>query len=244
MTDSITQTVDNTDAPTDVSHRDRWVGEGKKYSTDEELGRAYTNASMHINELRDEIRELRADKSMSQELLDELRNPARKTGEVTTPSDNVTSVPPQTQPVDVKQVVQEAMSEAKSLETAQANTAEALRKLTEVYGTQAAAFDAVRAYTGGQNDKKRLVDDLGASDPEALVTLITSKTPVTTTAEPNTPGIKNDPSANTVLSVDSQLTWTECRRIKKEDPNLYHSPAFRAKIEAAVAAKGDEFYNT
>lgn len=241
MVDTITDAVDNTEAPTQESHHDRWVGEGKKYGSDEELGRAYTNASMHIHELRDELKEARTNNAMLEEVLTELRNPARR-GEKSSPSEpQAPAAPPQT---DVKQAVQEAMNEARSLEQAQANNAESLRKLTELYGSQAAAFDAIRSYTGGMNDKKQLVDNLGASDPEALVTLITSKTAPPETAEPNTPGIKNDPSANTVLSVDKRLTWSECRRIKKEDPNLYNSQAFRAKMEEAAAAQGDEFYNT
>lgn len=247
MSDGITDIVDevpNTPDPAQNFH-ESLVGEGKKYASDEELARGYTNADLHLRELRDDLETERKDKSMLKEVLDELRkSPAQNNGVQDAQDNNASATTPQTD--DVKQIVREAITEDEMIRKATANRQESLDKIVEAYGSKEQAAVAVRTYIGRDTAKKELLDNIGNTDPDSFFKLVTGTVPPTTPNEPNTPGIKDAGSPSVVLKGGDQLTWAKCKEIKKSDPPLYKSLEFRHKMEQAVAAAqaaGQDFFN-
>lgn len=234
MTDAITDVVDQApENPSTITHYDSLVGEGKKYADQEQLARAYNNADIHIRELKDDLREERDDKGVMQDVLKELRTPAQPSGDNNASDDIAPAATPNT---DVKQMVREAMSEEETSRMAKANMDESLRILAEVYGSEDNAYAAIRTYMGKDEAKRELVNKIGNTDPSALKALITAKKPPTQAAGTNTPGIKEEGSAGAVLLATGELVWSQCKKIKKDDPSLYNSQDFRRKMESASAA--------
>ena len=166
MTDNITDVIEQepvttTPTPTESFYASL-VGEGKKYKNEEELGRGYVNAEMHMREILDELKEERRDKGVLEEVLKELRStkPAQTNDVVEPPNDNVSS-----NPSDVRDMVREALSLEEQEKQIAANNAASLAKLTEVYGSKESGFAAVNAYIGGDKNKREMVDDIGKTDP-------------------------------------------------------------------------------
>lgn len=213
------------------------VGEGKKYKDVNDLGKAYINADLHIRELQDKLDDL---KRVNEELLNTRTNqpnpaPAPSTTPVTEPHGQMVSED------QISTLVENTLQKRQAAETAKQNVLKSKNLLLEKYGSNAAASAAIAKIKENPAIQKT-VDDLSAVDPEACVKFVMSMCPPVEPA-PNTPGVMGGPSAEALIASHGRLTYSQCKEIRKKDPKLYNSPAFRKKMEDAATSYANEGKN-
>lgn len=253
MTDALTdalETVETSKEPDPVQEEspaapfiDTLVGEGRKYSSSEDLAKAYHHANLHIEELKSDLDEFKGGREAVNELLNEIRSSKREEGteapaEQYAPAD--TSVPAE----EVAKIVESRLDARAAEDRAKANVNSAMQKLTAVYGSDIAVKAAVTKAIKQDPAMKDTIDDLSRRSPDTVVKFLTGVVPVEQ-PESNTPGVSDTPTP--VPEYSGNLTWEECRRIRKENPKLYRSSDFRKNMEHAAASaadKGVDFFAT
>ena len=211
---------------------DNLVGEDKKYKSANDLAKAYHHANMHIDELKSDLDEYKGGKELLNEVLDEIRS-----------SNTEERDEPRIQTDDVAKIVGEEFSKRERAAETRSNVVSSMDKLRELYGSDANVKVAVTKAINGDDNVKRVIDDLSMTSPNSMVKFITGIVPVDQAPQSNTPGV--DTSAAPPVAFDGELTWAKCREIRKENPKLYSSPQFRQQIEAAAnkaAEKGIDFF--
>ena len=248
LTDAM-EAVESIPAPTETvedekpGFLDNLVGEGKKYSSADDLAKAYHHANLHIDELKSDLDEYKGGKELLNEVLDEIRN--------SNPEESASiSAPPQApvetqiQTEDVAKLVSDEFSKKERVTLERENVQVSFEKLTAIYGSESNAKAAVAKTIGDDAHIKDTIDRLSLSSPDAMVKFITGVTPANPLAEGNTPGV--DVSLAPTIGAGG-LTWARCREIRKDNPKKYSSAEFRQSIEAAAnaaAAKGVDFFAT
>lgn len=252
MTDQTTEgtvlgvSLDNRNQQIVENYVEALVGDGKKYKSVEELAKAYINADMHINELKTSLDELKKKDGSLDEIVNLLRN--QPVPPAPGPQPPARSEPPaQTlKPEDITKSVETVLNEREKKNKIEFNKSESMRLLGEKYGSEEGAVLALKKVINGDATIREVVDRLGSSNPEALLKFMASQLPELTDG-PNTPGALGKPSAAAVLPTGKGLTWSGAQQIRKDNPKLYKSPAFRAQLEQAAAAaakNGIDFYKT
>lgn len=239
--------LDNLDLSDDneeqVNYLEQFVGEGKKYKSVNELAKAYAHADLHIRELTAE----RSEQKAINEILEELRKrPASMEPPPT--HDNGLGEPVE---VNVAEVVQreldkrlkeqeEALTRKQQEELRRQNGATSLNKLIEHYGSEEEAVRVLKKINKQSKALGQSLQELGKSDPEAFFQAVTKLAP--TDAGPSTPGL--DKSVSAPLGTNGQLTWSACQKLRKENPRMYNSPEFRARMAEEAARRGQDFFNS
>lgn len=221
---------------------DNLVGEDKKYKSANDLAKAYHHANMHIDELKSDLDEYKGGKELLNEVLDEIRS-SNTEESVEAPAPPQATVEPRIQTDDVAKIVGEEFSKRERAAETRSNVVSSMDKLRELYGSDANVKVAVTKAINGDDNVKRVIDDLSMTSPNSMVKFITGIVPVDQAPQSNTPGV--DTSAAPPVAFDGELTWAKCREIRKENPKLYSSPQFRQQIEAAAnkaAEKGIDFF--
>ena len=218
------------------------VGEDKKYKTADDLAKAYHHANMHIDELKSDLDEYKGGKELLNEVLDEIRSSSTEES-VETPAPPKATVEPRIQTDDVAKIVGEEFSKREQAATVANNVGVSMDKLRELYGSDTNVKVAVTKAINGDDNIKRVIDDLSKTSPDSMVKFITGIVPVEQDPQSNTPGV--DASAAPPVAFEGDLTWAKCREIRKENPKLYSSPQFRLQIETAAnkaAERGVDFF--
>jgi predicted regulator of amino acid metabolism with ACT domain len=218
------------------------VGEDKKYKTADDLAKAYHHANMHIDELKSDLDEYKGGKELLNEVLDEIRSSSTEES-VETPAPPKATVEPRIQTDDVAKIVGEEFSKREQAATVANNVGVSMDKLRELYGSDTNVKVAVTKAINGDDNIKRVIDDLSKTSPDSMVKFITGIAPVDQIPQSNTPGV--DASAAPPVAFEGDLTWAKCRELRKENPKLYNSPQFRLQIEAAAnkaAERGIDFF--
>ena len=218
------------------------VGEDKKYKTADDLAKAYHHANMHIDELKSALDEYKGGKDLLNEVLDEIRSSSTEES-VETPAPPKATVEPRIQTDDVAKIVGEEFSKREQAATVANNVGVSMDKLRELYGSDTKVKVAVTKAINGDDNIKRVIDDLSKTSPDSMVKFITGIVPVEQDPQSNTPGV--DASAAPPVAFEGDLTWAKCREIRKENPKLYSSPQFRLQIETAAnkaAERGVDFF--
>jgi hypothetical protein len=233
------------DSPkSEPAYIDTLVGDGKKYSSTDELAKAYHHASLHIEELKGDLQEFKGGKEALNELLDEIRN-SKPEESNDTPAPPQAPVETQIQTEDVAKIVNDQFMQREATAKAEANVATSMNKLVEVYGSEMQVKAAVTKAVGSDESVKNIIDNLSRSNPETTVKFITGIVPTSEMDVSNTPAVNN--SSGEPQPFEGQLTWAKCREVKKDNPRIYKSAAFRKQIEVAAAEaaeKGVDFFAT
>ena len=218
------------------------VGDDKKYKTANDLAKAYHHANMHIDELKSDLDEYKGGKELLNEVLDEIRS-SNTEERVEAPAPPQATVEPRIQTDDVAKIVGEEFSKREQAATVSNNVGVSMDKLRELYGSDTNVKVAVTKAINGDDNVKRVIDDLSKTSPDSMVKFITGIAPVEQVPQSNTPGV--DASAAPPIAFEGELTWTKCREVRKSNPKLYSSPQFRLQIEAAAnkaAERGVDFF--
>jgi hypothetical protein len=218
------------------------VGEGKKFSTPQELARGKAEADAHVTRLEDEQRRLReelATRIKYEEFLDKLNtsppsNPPAPQGE---PPAKDTSVKPE----EIERLLEQKLNQRESQKTAEQNLTLVVNKLQEVLGPNYAQH--LKKQTTELGMTEQAVRNLAASNPKVLFKLL---------------GIGEKPQDNLFMSPPrSQMTFTPTggssgkrgfsyyEEIRKKDNSLYWSPKIQNEMFNACKEMGiDDFNNS
>jgi len=251
MPQSLTKELEN-DEPTD--YLATLVGDGKKYSTESELAKAYFHADRHLRELTEKLDAERNERNALQTKMDEvlLEIRAETPGEpASAPQPRAKESGPSMPTItdeDVTKLVETKLEQKERDKMFAANSAKALEKLSEHYGTRNAALAAINKVTGRREDMVKIVDEMAATSPDDVFDFITSKVPKPA-GEPTAPGSgTGEPSSQSRSGpAPHSLKWSDCCKLRREKPQEYNTPEFRKQMEAAAVAyeqAGLDFYAT
>jgi hypothetical protein len=212
------------------------VGEGKRYKTPEDVAKAHFHATEFIDQLKSEMREKEAEieqlkkrKQLEDDLSDKLARleAAQNDSEVVAPE-------------LVERLVEKSLQRNTAKQRAEESKRIAWTKLDEYYGDRASALQAVQEYVGDDTAMKESISQLGIAKPEAFVKLITTevpkKDPEGVIVSPETP--VHNPDVEFSRKVQG-LTWSKCRQIKKDDPELYNSREFTMEMHKQAGLNPD-----
>lgn len=233
FTDGVTTPV-TTQEPQTEDYLAQMVGEGKKYTSVEEAARALAkkavNADSFIETLKTEKQQLESQYNELQtrnksidEIVQALRKPEPQTQ---------TPAPEGTMSVDEIIAELEKRNDQKSAAQKRAEAISATwtaLSSEEVFGDTEKAKVAVATYINGDVNRKALVDQMALADPKGLITLLKQNKEVVTFSE-NTSGKVTELGA----SPTGKLTWDIAKKIRKDDPKLYHSKAFQNRMHTEL----------
>jgi hypothetical protein len=217
---------------------DQLVGEGKKYSTVDDLAKAYLNADSFINQLKDETSNLRAELSTRLSVEEALRqNQAQpvQSPPVTTKAEE--SVAEQ----DLGARIREEMDRERSQAQATGNLAEVVNKLTELFGTEEKANEVVKTKARELGVSVEFLQDVASKSPKAFYAQLglnaSQAAPAAATHSDVNPVALG---ANTAGPKDG--TWAFYEAIRKNDPKRYFSPTIQNKMFNDRSKLGSAFY--
>lgn len=224
---------------------DALVGEGKKYKDANELARAYTNANMHINELRDDLDGMRRNDGLLNEVLEEVK---RQPSERAEPDDNAASAAPSMTKEEVANIARAAINETTVQQTAEQNMQRSLTMLDQHYGGRDGTANALKELSSDPQTKD-LIDSMANTNPELLYRTVTGAQEAPKHTPSNTPGVQVSASSRPpATNVD--ISWSEAQRLRKGDVKeraVYNSVEFRQRMERSSAdaeAKGIDYFAT
>jgi hypothetical protein len=226
------------------------VGDGKKYADHANLAKGYAHLQDHNNTILEEkmalenrVKELEASNRTVNDVLAAIQgNPdlALQRG------DNQHEGGEGNQGVskeDLQALISEAFnkrdddkSEAAQVAKIKANQLDTWNKLSEVYGDKEKAKAAVSMYIGNDNHKKELVQNLGSYDPATLVEMIKVAIPVKGEQIDFGTGDASKKNHHKELpTVEGLFTYAQAEKVRKENPKLYKSREFQARLHKSGA---------
>ena len=198
------------------------VGEDQKFSDTEKLAVAYQHADQRIEELKLEVDKLNTEKAGVDEILTELRKqPIQES-----PTTATTQTPGVTQE-DIQELVANQVQELQDNSTKAGKIKQTWDMLDEAFGDRGAASVAVNAYIGSDPSKKEIVNSMAVSDPAGLMKLIGKDPDKKATTFTNDTGGSGSGEPN----LGSKLTWEAAQQVRRKDPKLYYSHAFRKRMQ-------------
>lgn len=224
------------------------VGEGKKYATVEDLAKGALHAQQFIETLKVEKHGVETE-------LEQAKLATKTTEEILAALNKDTSTPPagSDQPPVNEGLTPEAIAElvkeqlaAKDTEAVQAeklnkikqNQVKSWEVLEKHFGSKAEAQRIMKSYVGSNDDRRSVVEQLGGYDPTALLNVLKEH-------KPNTimPSVSGDTELNLGFDGGAKtLTWTDAKKLKRDNIKIYNSPQFQAQLLAS--AKDPNFFNT
>lgn len=243
------------DSASDKSELDEYlnmyVGEGKKYKDVKELAKAYANADVFIETLKREKRDLERELQEERDkyktladVLDSLNSNALNTSvnkkEISNENKNKEE--------DIYTVVKKVLDEERQQYEIQQKKLQTKEKLIQAFGDEKTAAEKIQQFVKDNPAKKSVVEILATTDPDALIKLINDQPQQQQEQKKFSPTVggksaSNDSIAKGVLPI----TWSEARRIRKENPQYYRSHKFQQLLHrAALEAQkqGIDFYRT
>ena len=238
-----------TNEPTDDQSQflGQLVGEGKKYSTPEELAKAYFNANGFIDHLKTESGQLREELDKYMTLEDIL-----KTQQVTKQKAPEVVDPVETPPVEAPKVgveaeedlgakVRKILNEENETRTVTANLDKVTARIMDVYGDADKAGAEVSRKAAELGLSTQFLLDVAAKSPKAFYDLVG----LTEVKPTPTSGPKGDINTSALRSSNpgnaKPNTYAYFEVIRKENPRAY----FSAKLQNEMfkqASTNPDFY--
>jgi hypothetical protein len=229
--------ADNTD--TTVTSVDALVGEGKKFKSVDDLAKGKVEADAYIETLKGEIETLRvlAVKPLNAETeLNELREQIKTLREnrtVERPREHTTSELTHT---DVKTLVEQTITQRETNKTAEQNIAEANQAMVEHFGSLQAATAHFKKRARELNISEKWLQDTAAQSPRAFLehmALDSKSNPETfVSGVHSTDALRQTPTGQT----PKEGTKAHFDKLRKENPRKYISPEIQLQILKAVEA--------
>ena len=219
------------------SYLEQLVGEGKQYANIEALAKSRIDANEHIQRLEAEAASRREEEDKVQkqeqqlETVIELLKPREE--------EQVIIEEKKVDPVVVEPTIKEEPSMEIDIKSLRKREAEKL--LIEKYGDTQAAGEAMKKYVDEDPDKYGVITTLMCTDPNALINILPDPEVMKEGSLTSGTGMTTLP--NTSLP----LTRKEADKVLKENPGVYRSEEFQAKLTAAwnaADAAGIKFSET
>lgn len=228
------------------------VGDGGKYKDVQELAKAYVHADEFIEKLKEEKREVEerllhseARNRTADEILIALRSPQPQTALEMAMEDNENSVnqtmstPKETPSSEdrVAELVTSLLEKRERSERAKKQKEIVWSKLTQAFGSKDEADAAVAEYAAGNADRLVALNQLGMTDPDAVVEILKK------VRKPKE-NLSSPPTEMTFSNVgNNKMTWTEAQKIRRTNPKLFWSRAFQNTLTKLTESNPD-FLNT
>lgn len=234
-----------------TSFKEQFVGEGRKYQSEEDAFKGLAHANEHIAKVEAEAAKLREElavKAGVEELLKKHVNPSivqppqavAPNGQETTP---LTAQAPDTK--EVSDLVREALQQQQSETQKTSNLTQAVTTLDKIYGSRDKTEQAVQAravelgYSVGFLKQAAETSPAGfyammgvdvKSQPNPNTAPMSSDvtTPVLTSNQPS-PGVKPD-------------TYAYYQQLRKSDPRKFNTAAIQSQMRKLAMEDADKFY--
>jgi len=223
-----------------------WIGEGKKYATQEDALRSVPHAQKHIDQLEKSYAKLKEEFDKAQSAaeqaakLDEITELLKQGATKPTPSDNSEEskgVTPEALEELIKSRVPEYIERATTQKQQETNVQAVQSHLVERFGGEQAARKALEEKATELGISLTDMKDMAAKSPKAVLAYFPTQ------GQPNR-GMQS--SANTeAMSATSSAregTWAFYETLRKTDPKTYWKPATQQRLMKDRAEKGEAFY--
>lgn len=229
------------------------VGEGKKFKTDQDLARSVAEKDLFIPQLQRELAELREDLSKRktvEEVLGTLQQtPIQpKVGEPAAGGSENTALNEETIGKLVREQVSNTLQQHTAETAAKQNVDLVVNTLTQVWGADYAT--KLEEATAALGVSKDFATSLARSQPKVLLKLIGADQPKPVDAasnslfQPSGMGVNAAALSNARNSaIPEQERYSYWQKVRKENPNLYHSPQAATARFNAAKKHGDAFYS-
>jgi len=226
------------------------VGEGKKFKDEQALARAKAESDAYIrtliasqDEMRNEMKKLRDEvtaKAKLEDLIDRMQNNQNNS------SNDDTDVKEENKPLfDPKAVenrMYEIIAEGKRKELEQQNYDTVVGKLQEKYGENFQPYLKQKVKELGLTDES--VINMAKTMPQVLIRSLDLDKPVQQSNGFSSPrsSVRTD---NFSYSDGPKRDWAYYQKVRKENPELYHSPKFTVQRHKDVQEMGERaFYGS
>lgn len=209
------------------------VGEGQKYKTAEELAKGYQNADAHIATLTQELQELKAQQTSSQNITDAVNSKKDSQDEVTngTPA-NLNSLSKD----ELINLMKNVMNEDKTHNVQKTNLSQVDEFLINKFGDKAPEEAARIAEANGMTIAQ--LKDLSVASPQAVINLCggIGQAPNQTSTFTS--------SINTASQTETVKGNSYFSKLRKDDPKAFYSRAVQDEMRNAIASLGEDFINS
>lgn len=215
------------------------VGEDKKYKDPDALAKAYANIERHARTLEAENARVRAELDAKQATNNNSGSSETPRQEPPAEGDNPPPAPNPTpkQDVDLRSQIQNEIKAVTQQERARQNIDAAAQKMVDLYGSPAAANEAVRKRAQELGTTVERLQESAAESPSLF--FATMGTPSGGT-DRSTPA----PSSDYVDrgGQGNQKDFEFFDKIRKDNPKLYYSAATQAEMMKSARELGASFY--
>ncbi len=216
------------------------VGEGKKYSDPDQLAKAYANIERHARTVEAENAAARARLDAAEAMKNNSNNSEAQRQDNQRQPDPAPSDPnPTPRPdVDFRSQIKEEIQALNEQSRAVKNIEDAARKMVDVYGTPAAANEAIRKRADELGVSADWLRDSASQSPNAFYATmgITAGGQNRSTPTPHNDFVNRDGNRD-------QKDFEYFDRLRKEDPKAYYLPANQKLMLEQAKKLGRDFYN-
>lgn len=215
------------------------VGEGKKYSDPDQLAKAYANIERHARQLEAENAEARAKLDTLQATNNNSNNSQPPRQDPPRQDDNPNPAPNPTprEDVDLRSQIQNEIKAVTAEERARNNIETTAQKMVDLYGSPAAANEAVRKRA---NELGISVDRLRDSAAESPSLFFASMGVPATGTDRSTPAPQSDYVDRGAQGNRQNFEYFD--KLRKDNPKLYFSAATQKEMMAQARIQGADFY--
>ena len=222
------------------------VGEGKKYSTVEELAKGALHAQQHIKTLEEERAEARTIEQLVQELDRRREQETPPTTPVAEPKpDADTPAPGKSQEEELESVVARLLAERESAQTATQNFEQSVTTLDKVYGTRDATNQAVAKRAAELGLSVAELRSQAERSPKAFLTLMgVGGQPNPAGSAPIAPREVATPAFDSLNTTKQVQPGTQAyyRKMQRDDPKRYRSKAVQRQMMEDIERMGEAFF--
>lgn len=212
------------------------VGEGRKYSSTDELAKAYANVEDFAETLKRELAVERA-KNDASRMTERQEQPRSGDQPVTPPAE---TPKPQIETKDLRELVTEVMRDVDTSRKFESNVEITAQKMIEVYGSAGKAQQAVidKARELGVNPE--WLRDAAARSPQAFYATMGINPEVIPTNR-ETPAPRSE--VRLPSSGNNQKNFAYFQELRKTNKTQYYSTETQAEMQRLAREQGDAFYS-
>lgn len=232
---------------------DDFVGEGKKYATVDDLAKAIYHANQHINNLEQENNELREDRKLQaslQETLAEIKRQqadsiAREQPRQPEPSGSPNvgdDKPSQFSPEDIEKIVNQRLNDFQNQSKQEQNVQYVVSELEKNWGNDyGTKLRQVAKELGRSEDDLQM---LAQNDPVLFLAAVGGNRPAQRQDDPSAGLPPRSGLQSTNLQSTSKRNNAFYEKMRKEDPDKFHSKEVQRQRWADAKAMGGDFWNS
>lgn len=216
------------------------VGEGKKFKSVDDLARGKLESDKFIEKLQEEQRLLREDLQKYAGLEEKVQG-LLKAQEVPAPSTPATAQPSgSVEQPDIDQLINERLTAHEQAKLADSNFQKSQTAVMEAYGNDAVkAREAIQKRAMELGVTPEYLGQQAKQSPTAFAALMGLNAPRQPSAQPTVGDYRSTPTgANTSPEAGTKAYYDKLRR---ENPQLYYSPAIQNEVYKAAAANPEQW---